>query len=44
MCLLHAPPQRLAHRLEAIVEVGFELAGHEDVLEEAEDAVHVLLA
>jgi hypothetical protein len=25
-----------------MVQVGFELAGHEDVLEEDEDAVHVV--
>ena len=28
--------------MEAVVEVGFELAGHEDVLEEDEDAVYVV--
>ena len=41
-CLPHPPPQGVPHGLEAVVEVSFELAGHEDVLEEAKDAIHVL--
>jgi hypothetical protein len=28
--------------LEAVVEVGFEPSGHEDILEEDEDVVHMV--
>jgi hypothetical protein len=35
-------PQSVPHGLEAVVEVGFEIAGHEDVLEEEKNAIHVL--
>jgi hypothetical protein len=35
-------PQGLPHRLEGVIEVHLELAGHEDVVEEDEDAIHVM--